>query len=217
MTTLQTLAVASVQERGFYDAAALPDLARNPWLSAQVLRITEECGELCAAVAAGMPPAKLAAEAADVAIVAYQIAHITGQRVRELRPGLGDTLLRPESLPLLALNIPSLCGELCRAIRKNRLHLIDVNLGLLWRALYCLTMAAGGGDLGDAILAKLDADNVRGYLHGDAAPVNPTGGDVQLSDLGEEHNVYTDGPIFTSRYVPERAINAHVWTMRRNA
>lgn len=221
--TLQTLAVESVQERGFYDEKAIPALARNPQLAAQVLRLTEECGELCRAVANGAGPEKIADEAADVQIVAYQIAHLTGQRVQELRPGLGDDYLRPEALGLLGLLVAGNVGELCRAIRKNSPHAIDANLGLLWLNLARLVVAAGGGELADAVIAKLDADSTRGYLHGEPIPAAPRPGvrvagavglgDPNLSDLGEEHNAYTDGPILSGAAagLVDRPLNLHIW------
>lgn len=214
-TALQTLAVQSVQERGFYDERAIPDLARNPLLAAQVLRLDEEDGELSAAVAGGASPEKITAEAADVAIVAFQIAHLTGQTMRQLQPGLGDDYLRPESVLLLALHASGRAGELCRALRKNSPHLIEINLGLLWLALTRLA-AACGCDLADAILAKLDADSVRGFLHGDPLPVGQgqSRGDLHLSDLVEEHNVYLSGPTLSGgalRDVPGRALNHHIW------
>jgi len=200
---LQQIAVASVQQRGFHRPHNIPELARYPLLAAQILRLAEESGELAGAIANGVWPDEIGDEAADVMIVAFQIAHLTGQTVQRLRPGLDGDYLRPESLGLLGLQAGRAVGELCRAIRKNQPALIDANLGLLWLTLSRLVVAAGAGELADCILAKLPRDEERGELHGEPAPDavgtngNGSGGDLQLSDLGGEHNVYTDGPIFS--------------------
>ena len=222
MTTLQTLAVESVQRRGFHRPHNIPELAHYSLLAAQVFRLDEETGELAAAVAAGLDAERIGEEAADVQIVAFQIAHLTRQDVQQLHPRLDADYLNPSALHFLALRVCAQAGELCRALRKNELHQIDAQLGLLWLALSRLTLAAGAGDLGDCILAKLRADEGRGERHGEPAPANPQPGvrvagavslgDPNLSDLGEEHNVYTDGPILSGGAVPPaRILNHHIW------
>ena len=218
---LQSIAVQSVTRRGFYKQHNIPALARVPALAAQILRLTEEAGELAGAIANGLGPDEIGDEAADVQIVAYQIAHLTGQTVQELQPGLDGDYLRPESLGLLGLQVSHAVGELCRAIRKNSPGVIDAQLGLLWLALSRLVIAAGAGSLADCILSKLRRDEERGERHGEPAPgavaascvaVAGNGangaGDVQLSDLGEEHNVYTDGPVISGAAA---SLNFHIW------
>jgi len=74
--TIFDRAVASVQARGFHDAASIPEWMGEPLMMAQFARLTEEVGEVARSLRKGGDT--LAEELADVVIVAAQMAHLLG-------------------------------------------------------------------------------------------------------------------------------------------
>ena len=144
--------VRSVHRRGFYDV--LPDVAHNPAIMAQFLRLVEEAGELIEA-SPTMKTDRIADESADVVVADAQMAWLYGMEL--------GTLLQPQECRRVS-SLLALLGRLARAMRKDT----DVQSEIGQIANH-VRMTAGiqGIDIQSAMLEKLAADEQRGVRHGE--------------------------------------------------
>jgi hypothetical protein len=156
--TIAAEAVRSVHRRGFYDST--PHAANDPHVMAQVVRLVEEVGEYQHARLYNAPNDEKVREVADIAIVAYQLAWLTGVSL--------DALHRPTA-PLSSTSFPVEVGTLMRALRKwnGRTHDNTAIATALTRivALCYITCEQSGLHLASVISDKLAADEQRGYQH----------------------------------------------------
>lgn len=162
--------VRSVKVRGFW--LVVPEATKQPLLMAQFLRLAEEVGEFVQAdiLYRATPPAaevnghaakKLLEEAADVLIVWSQVAALIGMHNDEICISAVSGSWNPSIV----------LGEIGRALRKSKEHYIAAFLPMrqLVRLVYQTVrpLLAEPADLHGCVLAKLEADERRGYLHGE--------------------------------------------------
>lgn len=154
--SLAAQAVRSVHRRGFYDSA--PHVAHDAHLMAQFLRLVEEVGEYQQARTYNAANPEKAKEVADIAIVAYQIAWLTGAPL--------DALHR---VPLASTTFAAEVGTLARALRRWAGRTDDARpiTAALQRivALCHLVAEQMGLRLPELVAEKLAADEQRGYQH----------------------------------------------------
>ena len=154
--TIAAEAVRSVHRRGFYDST--PHVANDPHVMAQVLRLVEEVGEFQHARLYNAPTHEKAKEVADIAIVAYQLAWLTGVPLDALHPK-----------PLASTSFSVEVGALARALRKWTGRTLD-NASIATAlarimALCYITCEQMGQQLAVVVADKLAADEQRGYQH----------------------------------------------------
>lgn len=110
-------------------------------------------------------------------------------------------------LPLLSaqrMRFDEEWGEFNRALRKNEIQgmreeLADVQI-VLYQIAHILEI-----NLASEVVKKLSADEKRGYLHGEKDNGQPSSLNTAC-DLDDEHNAYTDGPIFSYPTQSERLV-----------
>lgn len=158
--TIGAQAIRSVHRRGFYDST--PPAANEPHVMAQFLRLVEEVGEYQHARLYNAPTHEKAKEVADIAIVVYQLAWLTGVPLDALQPkALASTSFSVE------------VGTLARALRKwtGRTHdNASIAAALTRLAALChITCQQCGLSLPVVVADKLAADEQRGYQHAGVA------------------------------------------------
>lgn len=155
--TLAAEAIRSVHRRGFYDSAPLA--AHNEHLMAQFLRLVEEVGEYQQARTYNAAKPDKAKEVADIAIVAYQIAWLTGAPLDMLHGGI----------QLASTTFAAEVGTLARALRTWTGRTADarpITTALQRIVALCHIVAEQMGmRLPDLVAEKLAADEQRGYQH----------------------------------------------------
>lgn len=160
--TIEAQAVRSVHRRGFYDST--PFVANDPHIMAQVLRLVEEVGEYQHARLHNAPKNDKAKEVADIAIVAYQLAWLTGVPL--------DALHRPAS-PLASTSFSVEVSALMRALRKwdgVTSHNTAIATALTRIVALCYESCEQAGyPLAVTVSEKLMADEQRGYQHAGVA------------------------------------------------
>lgn len=147
--TIFDRAVASVIARGFHTTEPSNHIA-NRWLMAQFVRLVEEVGE--------WEESQGVSELADVVIVCAQIAYLLGLELYE------DVFI---FAPATDGNLPALLGALARGLRKNDATMIATALSCLIGEAVGAAKARKIYDLRLVIMAKLNADEKRGFLHGE--------------------------------------------------
>ncbi len=156
--TIAAKAVRSVHRRGFYDST--PHVANDPHVMAQFLRLVEEVGEYQHARLHNSPTDEKAKEVADIAIVAYQLAWLTGVPL---------DMLHRQAAPLASTSFSVEVGALARALRKWTGRTLD-NASIATAlarimALCYITCEQMGQQLAVVVADKLAADEQRGYQH----------------------------------------------------
>lgn len=141
--------VASVQRRGFHTERP-PLHFHNAPLMEQFNRLVEEVGEW--SESGGNVD-----ELADVVIVCAQVAYLMGV---ELSEAVFDI---PHST---GTNLVEMLGTLARGLRRNDSTMYALALSCLVGDCVLLARENGEADLRARIVAKLAADEQRGYLHG---------------------------------------------------
>lgn len=149
LTTIFQECVESVRRRGFYDARPAFHF-HNALLMAHVCRLAEEIGEW-------QESGGNVEELADIVIVCAQIAYLMDVELSEA------TFEIPGSV---GANLGEMLGTLARGLRRNDRTMYSMALSCLVGDCVLLARANGEEDLRARIVAKLAADEKRGYLHG---------------------------------------------------
>ena len=156
--TIAAEAVHSVHRRGFYDST--PPVASDPYVMAQFLRLVEEVGEYQHARLHNAPKEEKAKEVADIAIVAYQLAWLTGVPL---------DALHQQAAPLASTSFSVEVGMLARALRQWTGRTRDngaIATSLVRTVALCyITCQQCGLHLASVVADKLAADEQRGYQH----------------------------------------------------